>query len=450
MALAKRLPKATARTSNEVVLHPGQSKVFRDLFIDKVCRYSVVVASRGWGKSVLAAACAVKAIEELVAMPRGTPNRNVSLIASSYSQATEIYYPLLAYTFNVLDFATKSSKANGTFYFGEEVLLKIVSAEAVERMRGTGQYAVVCDELASWELPGSTQQEAFESVLLPCIETRWPHTGRAIIISTPKGMDYLYDLYQFEHTDPEWKSYQFDYTQSPYLTPEVIEKRRAILDPLKFAREFLASFEESGAKVFYCFDRKTHVDAELPDFHAGEDVHACIDFNVGIMACSIFALRGRQLHFLHELKGARDTKELADRLVAMFPGKRIFAYPDPTGRSRKSSANVGQTDFSILEANKIITLARRKNPPLIDSVNCVNAKLKNARGQVEMYFHPRCALTIRSLERTVWAERNADSAMIDKSSGDEHFSDGIRYATEFIFPIYSGTSRVITNGRVLI
>ena len=44
----------------EISLHEKQSEVIRDLFVDHTCRYSVVNASRGFGKSYLAASTAKK------------------------------------------------------------------------------------------------------------------------------------------------------------------------------------------------------------------------------------------------------------------------------------------------------------------------------------------------------------------------------------------------------
>ena len=442
MTVAQRLPSAAV--AGQVKLHPGQSEIFSDLFIRKTCSHAVAVASRGFGKSVVAAACAVKAIEECVNMPRGTPNRNVALIAPTYQQAVDIYYPLLAYQFGILPLCSKSSKANGTFWFGPEVLLKIWSAEAVDRMRGTGQYFVVNDEMSSWQIPAGTPQEAWESVILPCIDTRWPGVGRSLTISTPKGMDFLYDMYQYELSDAKWKSYHFDYTRSPYLDAETIEHNKILLDPLKFAREYLASFEDSGAQVFYPFKRTKHVDELLPYFAEGEEIHACIDFNVGVMACTIFALRGNQIHILDEHRGHRDTDELARYLKEKFMdrGFRVIGYPDPTGNHRKTSAAVGVTDFSILRNHGIPLRVRRKSPPIVDSVACVNRKLLNAREQTELYIHPRCVNTIRSFERTVWQERNPESAQIDKGAGDEHFTDGVRYAVEYLFPLNGSGKRV--------
>ena len=441
---------ALPKEAPHIELHPKQSQVFRDLFVDKSHRHIVTIASRGFGKSVLAAACALQAIAELTQMPNGTPNRNVALIAPTHSQATDIYYPLIAYQFNVLGYCSKSSRANGTFWFGDEVLLKIWSAEASERMRGTGQYFVVNDEFASWELPGSNQQEAWESVIKPCLDTRWPKVGRSLTISTPKGMDYLYDMYQFELSDPEWKSYHFDYTQSPYLDPDAIEQNKLILDPLKFAREYEASFEDSGARVFYTFSRERHLDDAIPGFEKGETIHVAIDFNIGVMACVEFAIRGSQIHVLDEHRGHRDTPELASYLSDKYKGRRILAYPDPTGKNRKSSAAVGVTDFSILQRNGIHVLSRRKSPPIIDSVAAVNRKLLNAREQTEIFIKPSCINTIRSLERTVWMERNPESAQIDKSAGDEHFTDALRYAVEYLFPVGAGSRRVSYNPQRLI
>lgn len=156
------------------------------------------------------------------------------------------------------------------------------------------------------------------------------------------------------------------------------------------------------------------------------------------------------MHFVDEFIGHPDTDALAKNLRKKYPNNEIIAYPDPSGRARKTSAAVGKTDFSILEGHGIKTRARRKHPPIIDSVAAVNRKLKNARGDVGMYFRPELNSTIRSMERTVWTEKNPDNATIDKRNGDEHHSDGVRYATEYLFPVNSGGLRTMRSSSVLI
>jgi len=437
-----------------IKLHEKQSEVIRDLFIDKECRYSVVNASRGFGKSYLAATAAIIAVQELMDLDEEVPNKNVALIAPTYSQAVDIYYPLIAWQLGMEDFADKASKAAGQFWFPNNVQLKLWSYEASQRMRGTGQYFVVADEVTSWRGAGMNLKESWESIIQPCVATRWSpmnakkfnaNAGRALIISTPSGYDYFYEMYNRQDYDSDWKSYTYTYQDSPFLDEEEIERIKLTLDPLKFAREYTASFEDSGNNVFYTFNRKEHIDNSLPYFDDGEDVHVAIDFNVGIMASVIFALRGNQIHIIDEMQGHPDTETLARALADKYKGHRIISYPDPAGKARKSSAAVGTTDFSILQGNGIVTRAHSKAPPIIDSVAAVNKKFKNANGDIDMLVHPKCVNTIKSIERTQWVESNPDSATIDKKEGVEHWTDALRYAVEYLYPIRAGT-KTTTRG----
>jgi hypothetical protein len=434
----------------DVRLHKGQSKVFNDLFVDRVCRYSVPICSRGWGKSYFAGVAAQTAIIELLQLDMSVPNKTVYIVAPTFTQVTDIYYPLLTYQLGIEQYALKSSRDTGRFWFSRNVELRLISYEAIERMRGLGAYFVVLDEPSSW-LKGVGLQEAWQGIIQPCITTRWSperateygavSPGRALTIGTPKGFNYLYDMYNYQELDSDWKSYHFDYTTSPYLDPSEIERTKHTIDPLKFNREYKASFEDSGNSVFYCFDRKLHVRTDLSPFvsanagYAGEDIHVAIDFNVGLQCSAICAIRGDQLHILDELKGHPNTEELGTELRRRYPTNKIFAYPDPSGRARKTSAPVGITDFTILESHGIVCLAKTAAPPISDSVNAVNARLLSAAGDTNIFIAASCAGVITSVERTKWVENNPDTATIDKKEGVEHFSDGLRYLVEFVWPI---------------
>ena len=431
-----------------IKLHEKQSEVIRDLFVNKSNRYAVVNASRGFGKSYLAATAAIIAVQELMDLDEDVPNKNVALIAPTYSQAVDIYYPLIAWQLGMEDFADKASKAAGQFWFPNNVQLKLWSYEASQRMRGTGQYFIVADEVTSWKGAGMNLKESWESIIQPCVATRWSpmnakkfnaNAGRALIISTPSGYDYFYEMYNRQDSDSDWKSYTYTYKDSPFLDEEEIDRIKLTLDPLKFAREYTASFEDSGNNVFYTFNRKEHIDKGLQPFDDNEDIHVAIDFNVGIMASVIFAIRGNQIQILDEMQGHPDTETLAKALTSKYQGHRIISYPDPAGRARKSSAAVGTTDFSILQTHGIVTRAHNKAPPIIDSVAAVNKKFKNANGDIDMLVHPKCVNTIKSIERTQWVESNPDSATIDKKEGVEHWTDALRYAVEYLYPIRAGT-----------
>lgn len=434
--------------STEIKLHKGQSEVLKYLFSEpNTVKYATVVASRGFGKSYLASVAAVMAVHELIQMPPDMPNKNVSLIAPTYQQACDIYFPLLAHTLGLDDFSEKNSLASGTFWFHNNVKLKLWSYEASERMRGSGQYFVVCDEVEDWTgNPGL--KESWESIIQPTMTTRWPGNHKALIIGTPKGYSYFYDMSNFSSLDDRWKHFHYTYEDSPFLDQEEIQRAKRLVDPVKFAREYLASFEDSGNKVFYCFDRRKHVDSSLPYFTKedgrAEDVHVAIDFNIGIMAAVAFAVRGNQVHILEDFQNVLDTEGLARKLKEQFKdkGHRVFTYPDPAGRARKTSAVAGTTDFSILESYGLVTRAHKAAPPIVDSVAAVNRKFMNANGDIDMYVHPRCENTIRSLERTAWVENNPNAAQISKVEGVEHWTDALRYAIEYLFPVRSGGAKV--------
>ena len=151
-------------------LHEGQSEVYKDLFVDQVCRFSVVCCSRGWGKSYMAGVAGVTAIFELLELPEDVPNKTVHIIAPTYDQVTDIYYPLLNYDLGMENYAIKSSRDLGRFVFPKNVELRLLSYEAVERMRGKGKYCALLKfgefgETPPWDnTEPSLGRDAFEGV----------------------------------------------------------------------------------------------------------------------------------------------------------------------------------------------------------------------------------------------------------------------------------------------
>jgi len=427
-------------------LHPTQSKVFRDAFVDRTVRNQTVVCSRGWGKSFFLATTAVTAVIELFELEKDVPNKNVGIIAPTFDQVQDIYMPVLRNNFNLGSYALKEDLTKARFIFANNVELHLISYEAIERMRGKGYYNIGLDEPSSMR----KLEENWENVIYPTITSRWSWmhaekygartAGRAQVAGTPKGFNFLETMFNYQDTDPEWRSYQYDYTKSPLLDPREVLKLRAKMDPIRFASEYLADFKESGNSVFYCFDRKRHLQT-IPPPEPHEDIYCTIDFNVGKQCTGFFVLRGSQMQFFAEHQGSPDTASLAAYINAKFKNgvRQLFALPDPSGKSRKTSAVVGVTDFTILQGAGIKVLAREQ-VPIVDSVNAVNRMLLNANGKVNMFFDKfNCPGIIRSIERTKWVDKNQDLALIDKTEDLEHFSDGIRYGADYLFPVRNVT-----------
>ena len=422
----------------DVTLHPAQSEVIQYLFKDRSIdvRYATVVASRGFGKSFMAATAAVSALEDLFQYPSSKLNKNVVIMGPTHKQTRDIYWPLLHDLFDLGRRAKFSSKALGVFEFDGGVTLSLWSDEAVERLRGNGVYFVVCDEAAYYY----NLKESWESVIHPCLTTRWPGHHRALLISTPKGIDYFYDMCHFSRMDPRWRHFHYTYRDSPLLDSKEIDRARRTVDPLRFRREYECSFEDTGSMVFYQFSRSKHVKGDLLPFQEGETVHVAVDFNIGKMHCIVFADRDGELHILDEHSGSNNTEELAQWITEKYGDHRIHCYPDPSGRARKTSAPVGQTDFTILQGYGIKIFARSAAPSIIDSANAVNRKLENAAGEIHTYIDPQCIETIMSFERTCWKENKAE---IDKTADIEHKADAWRYAVEYLYPIQQSTRTTV-------
>jgi len=188
-------------------LHPTQSKVYRDSFVDLSARHSVVVCSRGWGKSFFIATAAVTALFELFELDKNVPNKNVGIIAPTFDQVRDIYYPVLANNFALGSYTMKEDLGRGRFIFRNGVELHLLSYEAVERMRGKGYYNIGIDEPSSMR----KLEENWENVIYPTITSRWSWmhaeqfgaktAGRAQFAGTPKGFNFLETVFNYQDTD---------------------------------------------------------------------------------------------------------------------------------------------------------------------------------------------------------------------------------------------------------
>jgi hypothetical protein len=119
-----------------------------------------------------------------------------------------------------------------------------------------------------------------------------------------------------------------------------------------------------------------------------------------------------------------NTTEMALEIKRRYEGMHVYVYPDPSGRSRKTSAAIGVTDFTILEQQGFYVIAPKKHEAVQDRINTVNALLCNANGDKRLFVHKKCKNTIESLQGQVYdLARNAP----DKKGGLDHMADALGY-----------------------
>jgi hypothetical protein len=122
---------------------------------------------------------------------------------------------------------------------------------------------------------------------------------------------------------------------------------------------------------------------------------------------------------------------MVNELKQRFPKTRIWAYPDPAGNQRKTSAG-GQTDIMILNNAGFVVKAPRAHTPVRDRINAVNSRLCSSSGIRHLIIDPKCKYTIEGLERQVYKE---GSSQPDKDSGYDHMNDALGYMTDYLFPV---------------
>lgn len=406
----------------------------------KVKRFRVVVAGRRFGKTTLA-------LTELIGTASRFDECEVWYIAPTYRQAKQIAWKMLKRMLpKGARKAMNESELSITLRNGSIVALK--GADNADSLRGVGLRAAVLDEYASMN------PEVWEEAIRPALAD---HQGWALFIGTPKGFNHFYDMFM-KGNDPSlgvWESWQFTTEQGGNVLPEELEQARAEMDPRIYKQEFQASFENMQGRVYYNFDRAVHI-SEVED--SGGVLLVGMDFNVNPMSAVIATRHGDELHVWDEVELPNsNTQEMTDHIIAkwgkrgptpdetrkmaataaIIPPKSVFnrtiqVYPDPSGRSRKTSANLGETDFTILQRAGFKVVAPHAAPPVNDGINTVNAMLRTADGRVRVYIHPRCKRLIKCLDGLTFKD---GTKLPDKSSGLDHLPDALRYLIMSEFPV---------------
>ncbi|CAB4137345.1 phage_term_2, phage terminase, large subunit, PBSX family [uncultured Caudovirales phage] len=378
-------------------------------------RFRVLITGRRFGKTTLA----VRELCRYASQPAST----VWYVAPSYRMAKGIVWRKLKHKLQDLRWTEKVNESELTIYLknGSEISLK--GAENADSLRGRAIDFLVMDEFADID------PEAFYEVLRPTLADT---QGHALFTGTPKGIgNWSYELFQMSQEDPEhWASYQFTTLQGGFVSETEIAEARGLLDARTFQQEFEATFTTAGNRVWYAFDRATSVKAwtqPTPDV-----IYVGMDFNIDPMSAVIFAREGDVVYAIDEIEMySSNTQEMVAELRSRYGKQRIWVYPDPASRQRKTSAG-GATDLSILQNAGFTVKCPTSHNPVRDGINAVNSKLCNSLGVRSFFVDPRCRRLIECLERQNF---KSGTTQPDKDSGYDHLTDAARYYFDYVFPV---------------
>lgn len=208
-------------------LHSAQAEI-----VNSPARYKVLCCGRRFGKTRLAV---------LIALAEMLRGGSVLWAAPSFDKA-HIGWRLfeeLGRQIPVLEF--KRAERRITAPNGGWVAVRSTDTEG--GLRGEGISLLVIDECAYVR----NFNAIWEQELRPALTDQ---KGKAMFISTPRGMNHFYTLFMNASRDPEWQSWQLPSSMNPFLDPTEIEAARRSLPALVFRQEYLAEFVQLAGTLF--------------------------------------------------------------------------------------------------------------------------------------------------------------------------------------------------------
>ena len=211
-------------------------------------RFKVICAGRRSGKSVLARLLLLKWALSAV----GT----YYLVSPTYRQAKSIHWTEMRKEVP-REWILKTNETELSITLKNGSVIELKGAENPDALRGIKLRGLVIDEIASirnWDW-------LWQEVLRP---TLTDYSAPAIFISTPKGYNHFYDLFQAgqsvrENGTQDYKSWRFTSYDNPYIPSGEIDNAKKELTEDTFQQEYMASFTKFTGLVYKDFVREINV-----------------------------------------------------------------------------------------------------------------------------------------------------------------------------------------------
>jgi hypothetical protein len=388
----------------------AQTQVYTD-----PARFRVVIAGRRFGKSYLI-------MHEVIRAAQTRERANILIVGPSLKQTKQIFWRELknAIPKEMVEYSNETSLEIIIKHWGS--MIKLGGADNGDGLRGMAIDMVCMDEIA--DQPAHVWFE----ILRPALADR---KGQMLACGTPKGLNWVYDLFTYaEANEREWSAHTYTTIQGGNVDEDEIAAARETLSEHQFQQEFEAAFSNPASRVYSNFNRKVNVSREAVDL--GGTIYAGIDFNVNPMSAVFMCeAEGDMLFAFDEIEiYGGNTQMLVNEIDKRFKDREIIAYPDPSGRQRKTSAG-GNTDFTILGEAGYSIIAPSRTAPVRDRINCTQAVLQNANGEPRLLISPRLKGLTRGLEGLSFD----DNGKPDKKSGLDHLCDALGYALMQLKPL---------------
>lgn len=343
-------------------------------------RFRVVNIGRRGGKTTLA-------VEEMKCLGFAKESR-ICYVAPTYQQARDIAWEALKK--ELLSISTSINESRLEIRVktqdGKESIYLLRGWESIETLRGQAFDFIVLDEVAMMRNFWMQWQE----VIRPTLSDR---KGQALFISTPKGFNHFYDLYNLENTDEDFKSFHFTTYDNPFIPKEEIDKARLEVTEDRFAQEYLADFRKTEGLVYKEFSREKHLYNEDID---GYEHLGAVDFGFTHPCAVLRCEKDSQRRYFIQNEWYHSGKT-EDEIGDYVAGEKFNkVYPDPENAS--AIETLRRKGVNIREVNK-------GKDSVKSGINVVRELFKQNR----LFIHKRCVNLINELETYSYQEKKEGS-----------------------------------------
>jgi len=379
-------------------------------------RFRVLVSGRRFGKTYL---CITEMMKYATKV-----KKNIWYVAPTFKMAREIVWLKLKQMLSDFNWIETINETNLSIKIRNSgSIISLKGCENYDSLRGVGIDFLILDEFADID------EKAWTEVLRASVADT---QGDVLMCGSPKGFgNWSYRMYEKGKRESQWDSFQFTTLQGGMVPAEEIEQAKQDVDIRTFRQEFEGTFENYAGAVYYNFHAVDNVLEKKIDWQ--KPLHIGLDFNVDPMSACVAQIDRDKIHFIDEIViYSSNTDEMEQEIRDRYGTKtRIFVYPDPACRQRKTSAG-GRTDLTILQNAGFSVKCKLKHSPIRDRVNAVNSRLKSADGKRYIFISPSCKIMIKGLQRQIYKE---NTNIPDKEEGYDHMNDAIGYLTEIVKPL---------------
>jgi hypothetical protein len=194
-------------------------------------KYYVLNIGRQFGKTMLA-------MNQCYYWGFNNPSVKIAWVSPIYKQCKKVFDEM------VLAFAdsnlTKSNASELIITLSNGSTIQFFSSERYDNIRGFTFDYLVCDEFAFMA------EQAWSEVLRATVLVKGK---KVLLISTPKGKNHFYNLFNLDGENPQYKSFKMTSYDGLALAEEIDGARFTLPDNV-FKQEYLAEFVDNGSGVF--------------------------------------------------------------------------------------------------------------------------------------------------------------------------------------------------------